>query len=786
MSAAVSPAPTFLTLPPKARAYVAVIVAAGGGCLAVALTHLHLPRPVLFCVLTALAVVTSAAKIDLPLGRSHSNLSLSHAVNFWSLFALGPAPSVIIATASAWAQCRLKATERNPLHRVVFSVASLAVTVAIAGVPAGLMLGGGLGAAALLRTAAVVAPLYFFVNSALVAGAVALSTGQPAVAAWHRNFLWSAPSYLAGAALAAIATTASERGWFGWLALLAVPLYLVFRSYHTVVARLRDEQDQTRRAMEVQLATIEALTLAIEAKAGCTPEHIRSIQLYAATLAKAAGLSDAEVQAVRTAALLHDVGNMAVPEHILSKPEALTPEEFERVKIHPRVGADILRNVPFGAPVAELVLCHHERWDGLGYPAGLRGENIPLGARILAIADCYSTLQSDRPYRPARTEAAAIGVLREFAGTAFDPALVDLLLARQHTTMAATAATVDSSAVPEAEPFGLRDIAGTHREEQTLYEIAQALGSSLGVADAMALIQEKVSRLVPFMTCALFLGDDEQGYLCRYAHGQGTEALFKWTPKSWSELSLRIPPSADGRGPHGEDLISLLPCPLTFEGRLIGGLIIYHTVAGSFTDEHRRVLERVSDQAAAVIYNSTRFEQTEHESHTDSLTGMPNRRSLDRQLEAGLARAGRMGGHSTIVVLDLDRLKEINDMYGHEVGDRALRTVGNVLRETVRQHDLCARFGGDEFIVVMWECSAEHQARRVDDLQRAVAAHPFEPRPGVRISLSISAGSARFPEDGNTFEELLAAGDERMYHDKAGRRSRNTVGRRVLARAERA
>ena len=201
------------------------------------------------------------------------------------------------------------------------------------------------GLATLVRTAAVVAPLYFFVNTAMVAAAIALSTRQPMVGVWQRNFLWSAPSYLAGAALAAVAAAASARGWFGWLALLAVPLYLVFRSTATVVARLREEQEETRRAMDVQLATIEALALAIEAKAGCTPEHIRSIQQYAATLAEAAGLSDREVQAVRTAALLHDIGNMAVPEHILSKPDALTPEEFERVKIHPRVGADILRNV---------------------------------------------------------------------------------------------------------------------------------------------------------------------------------------------------------------------------------------------------------------------------------------------------------------------------------------------------------------------------------------------------------------------------------------------------------
>ena len=706
-------------------------------------------------------------------------------MNFWALFALGPAQAVIIATVSAWAQCTLRATVRNPEHRVIFSIASLALTVSVAGVPTALLAGpDALGAASLIRTAAVVAPLYFFINSLLVAGAIAFSTRQPVAAIWQRNFLWSAPSYLAGAALAAIATAALTRGWFGWLALLAVPLYLVFRSYHTVVARLRDEQDQTLRAMEVQLATIEALALAIEAKAGCTPEHIRSIQQYAATLAEAAGLSDAEVQAVRMAALLHDIGNMAVPEHILSKPGPLTPEEFERVKIHPRVGAEILKNVPFAAPVSELVLCHHEQWDGLGYPAGLRGENIPLGARILAIADCYSTLQADRPYRPARTEADAAAVLRKYAGTKFDPTLVELLITRLELETETTAEEPADGAGSASDGHALQHIAGAHREEQTLYEIAQALGSSLGVGDAMELIHDKVSKLVPFTTCALFLGDDEHGYGCRWAYGPGTEALFKWPAKSWSDLSLRLPSCADGRGGKGEDLTALLPCPLTFEGRLIGGLVVYHTVPGCFTDEHRRVLGRVSEQAAAVIFNSTRFEQTEQESHTDPLTGLANRRSLNRQFEAGLVRAARTRETISVVVLDLDRLKEINDTYGHEAGDRALRVVGDVLRSTFRTNDLCARFAGDEFIVVLWDCSAENETRRVEELQATVAAHPFEPRPGVRVSLSISAGAARFPVNGSSFDELLAAADERMYRDKAGRRSRNSG--RHSARQERA
>jgi diguanylate cyclase (GGDEF)-like protein len=467
---------------------------------------------------------------------------------------------------------------------------------------------------------------------------------------------------------------------------------------------------------------------------------------------------------------------MAVPEHILAKPDKLTAEEFERVKIHPRVGADILRNVPFGAPVADLVLSHHERWDGLGYPVGLRGAAIPIGARILAIADCYSTLQTDRPYRRARSEADARDILRDSAGTSFDPALVDLFIERLGTSTPISTGVPVPDAWIEVENRGaLLDIAGAHREEQTLYEVAQVLGSSLGIDAAMAQLQEKVLRLVPFSTLALFLGNEQTGYVCRYAHGPGTEALMKWEPKAWSDVSRRLPSNADGRGAHGEELAALLSCPLRHDDVLIGGLILYHTVPACFTDEHRRILGRVSEQAAAVVANATRFEQTQHESHTDPLTGLANRRSLARQVDAGLAHAAATNGSASVVVLDLDRLKEINDTYGHEAGDRALRAVGSVLRATVRQHDVCARFAGDEFVVVLWECSPEHEARRVHEMQSAVAVYPFEPRPGVLMSLSISAGPARYPMDGARFEELLAVADERMYRDKAGRRARRAV-----------
>jgi diguanylate cyclase (GGDEF)-like protein/putative nucleotidyltransferase with HDIG domain len=780
---------TFLSLPAGAQVYVVSVTLLGAAALAMSIANLDTDRWLLLAGLLALTVATSAVKLELPLGRGASNLSLAHAVNFWSLWTLGPAPTVIVAAVSAAAQSTIRTSAANPPHRVLFSMASLALTVWLAALPLDWALGQDRASLlGLLRAVVVIAPIYFVINTGLVAAAVAFSTHQGVARVWQRNFLWSAPSFFAGAVLAAAAAATWERGLFGWLLLLAAPLYLVFRSYHTVVSRLREEQEETRRAMDVQLATTEALALAIEAKGGCTPEHVRSIQRYAGMLAEAAGMSDADIQAVRTAALLHDIGNMAVPEHILAKPEALTPEEFERVKIHPRVGADILRDVPFAAPVAELVLNHHERWDGLGYPAGLRGEAIPLGARVLTIADVFSTLQTERPYRKGHySEPEAIDILRELSGQAFDPALVDLLIARLGQPADAMAALDEDPVRAAAERAALLDISEAHREEQVLYEIAQALGSSLGVDEAMALIRDKVNRLVPFVTCALFLGDDDRGFTCRYAHGPGTEALFKWAPKSWSELSLRLPACADGRAGRGEDLVAVLPCRLLFEGRLIGALAIYHTAPTRYTDEHRRVLGRVSEQAAAVIHNSTRYEQTRHESQTDSLTGLPNRRSFERQLRAGLTRAASAQGHASLVVLDLDRLKEINDTYGHEAGDRALRAIGTVMRSTVRETDLCARFAGDEFVIVLWDCSPECELRRIAEVQTAVAAFPFEPRQGVRVPLSISAGCARFPKDGVSLDDLLIAADERMYQDKAGRRAAtSTRARSARVEGERA
>src|SRR5437899_3343671 len=190
------------------------------------------------------------------------------------------------------------------------------------------------------------------------------------------------------------------------------------------MGRIEDEQRHVQQTSDLHLATIEALARAIDAKDQTAHTHIRRVQVYAAGLARAFGLQDPDIQGIKTAALLHDIGKLAVPEHILSKPGPLTQEEFQKIRIHPQVGAEIIAAVPFPYPVAPLVMSHHERWDGKGYPHGLSGNDIPIGARILTIVDYFDAVTTERPYHRALSHENALGLLKHEAGRALDPALV--------------------------------------------------------------------------------------------------------------------------------------------------------------------------------------------------------------------------------------------------------------------------------------------------------------------------------------------------------------------------
>ena len=413
------------------------------------------------------------------------------------------------------------------------------------------------------------------------------------------------------------------------------------------------------------------------------------------------------------------------------------------------------------------------------------------------------------------SDEGAVGLLRQEAGRALDPNLVRIFIEHLESLRAEAETTTETVRTLQL-PTGMSergrpavgllpessnktvfdDIALAHREIYALYEIAQAMGTSLGVADTMALISSKLSNLVPFSCCALFLHNEEMETLrCRFATGVDAEVIQQVSVKSGLGLTgwvarnrrtlVNARPSADLEAAGisaTTSLQSALVCPLVFNERFIGTLSVYHIDAGCYTDDHRRLLDRVCEQAAAVIYNSIVFEQTQEDSLTDPLTGLPNTRFMFMHLTRELARAERLKSEVSLLVMDLDHFKEINDNHGHHIGDRALREIAGVLRAAIRPYDICVRYAGDEFIVVLSGCGADEAERKRVELQTVIDEVVFEARPGKRLKLGISIGAAVFPHDGNTYETLLATADSRMYHDKTNRKGRAGTAERTSSR----
>jgi diguanylate cyclase (GGDEF)-like protein/putative nucleotidyltransferase with HDIG domain len=802
-----------MRLPWPARIYVAVVVALGALAVATALPSLEFPRPALFVALLVLSVTSSALKVDMPIGVGSSCISLSYIVDFTALLLLGPQPTMLIAMASAWSQCTFRMKERNPPHRTIFSMASLVLTVWVGGWTYRWLGGtpGSLGPTPLQPLLATVLT-YFLVNSTAVATAFGLAARRPIFRVWHDNFLWSVTSYVVGGLTAGLTVELTQRTGHWQTPLAFVPLLLTYRTYKIYLARIADEQRRAAESSQLHRESTEVLARAIQAKDGTDVGHLDRVRYYAAMLACRLHLSELDTQALETAALLHDIGKLAVPEHILSKPGPLTADERHKMQIHATVGAGIVDAVSFPRPVAPLIRSHHERWDGTGYPAGLRGGQIPLGARVLAVIDTFDALTTDRPYQRAISKEAALEVLRAGAGTAFDPAIVEHFAAifpLLNPAVDADGARAVAAAGDVGTPGGtnrtaartadaIAEIALANQENYTLYEIARAMGRSLSLSETMTLISSRLSGLVPFSTCALFVRGADERLHCRFASGLHAAQIETGTIKDGAGLSGWV-------ARHGQPLVngfgsvefaaagvslpeplleSALICPLFDNDQVVGTIAVFHVEAGCYHEDHRRVLEEICEQAGAVVNNALMFERTQEESIKDGLTGLTNARGLQLHLARETERAQRMGGQFSVVLLDFDDFKSINDEHGHLAGDRALQEVARVLRENTRSYDVCIRYGGDEFVVLLVSCGQAEAEQRCRTLQDAVANIRFEPTEGRRVNLGVSAGVGVFPEDGDTYERLLVRADRRMYQDKARRKiTRNGVVEMPRARS---
>jgi diguanylate cyclase (GGDEF)-like protein/putative nucleotidyltransferase with HDIG domain len=757
---------------------------------------LTFPRPGLFAALLALSVLSSGLKVDMPLGIGSSCISFAYAVDFTALLMFGPGPAMLIAVASAWSQCSFRMNQRNPAYKTMFSMATLALSVTAAGATYS-SLGGTYArlSATPIQPLMAAAMIYFLVNSLAVATAFALTTRRGIFRVWHDNFLWSISSYVVGTIAAGITVEMFDSLGRWQTSLALIPLGLTYRSYRIYLQRIADEQRRVSEWTQLHRDSTEVLARAIQAKDEDGSCHVERVQYYAAALARRVALPERDLQAVEIAALLHDIGKLAVPEHILSKPGPLTPDERKKMQMHAQIGAEIVGAVPFPCPVAPLIRSHHERWDGTGYPSRLRGEQIPVGARILSVVDSFDALTSDRPYRSAVTPEEAIHILQREAGRAFDPAIVAQFTDLLPVLTPPTKHRASRRLRPSSDPMSQQDvsegrrvsadafaeIASANRETYTMYEIAQAMGRSMSLAETMALVSTKTAALLPFSSCALFVRQADGNLRCRFATGVDVarlentsvaagHGLSGWVAHHRRPLINGLPAvefSAAGQTSADLTLHSALVSPLMVGDEVIGTIAVFHTDAEAYTEDHRRVLEAVAGQAAAVVHNALVFERTQEQAFKDGLTGLANPRALQFQVAREIGRARRTSSPFSLVLLDLDDFKSINDDYGHLTGDRALQAVATALQQTTRPYDTCIRYGGDEFVVLLPGCSRGEAEERRRQLQQAVAAIPLQSEDGRTISLQVSAGASVFPEDGETYERLLARADRKMYRNKA-------------------
>ena len=788
-----------------AKVYLGSVYLIGIATLVVTMSQWHFVDPGRFACYLLIAMLASGLKVSLP------GINGSMSVNFFfiilGVMELSIPETVIIGCASSLVQSMWRVNSRPKVIQLTFNIANMATAIYAASLAYNYTNAYTHHAIALMLVAA--ACTYFVTNTVPVAIVIALTEKKQFRKIWSECYFWSFPYYLVGAAISGLVSYINH--FVGWqTSLLVFPvIYWVYRSYRLYLGRLEDEKRHVENMAALHLRTIEALALAIEAKDHTTHDHLQRVRIYALEVAKELHLKEEEIEALRAASLLHDIGKLAVPEHIINKPGKLTPEEFEKMKIHPIVGAEILERVNFPYPVVPIVRAHHEKFDGSGYPFGLKSDEIPIGARILACVDCLDALASDRQYRRALPLHEAMEEVARQAGKSFDPKVVEVLqrryveleqLAQQKAQLlekrklstdlkitqgAAPAAGFAQLPVSNQSGSFLTSIAAARQEAQTLFELSHELGNSLSLDETLSVLSVRLRKLVPFDSIAIYVLRDSK-LIPEYVSGDNFrlfssleiplgQGLSGWVAANRKPIvngNPSVEPGYNSDPAKHSNLRSAIAVPLEGVSGVLGALTLYKAEADSFTQDHLRVLLAISSKVALSIENALKYQQAESSATTDYLTGLPNARSLFLHLDQELSRCKRTDASLAVMVCDLDGFKAINDRFGHLEGNKVLRVFANSLRNVCREYDYVARMGGDEFIIIapgMTREAAEEKAGLLSDL----AVEAGREVCGEDI-LSLSVGTAYFSEDGVDAEQLLAEADRRMYivkqihHEKLG------------------
>ena len=799
------------THPFGAKAFIGGMALGALACFAYAGTHWQSLDPVKFFCYLVVAILASSLRIKLP--GVNGTMSVNFLFILLGVVELSFAETLVIGFAAVLVQCYWRpAHGPKPIH-VIFNLSQLPVGAAIsygAYVAISQRMPNLLGLTLLL-----VAMAYFAFNTMAMAAIIRLTENKPILRVWSECYSWSLPYYLVGAALVGLVNFLNRH--IGWQSSLLVlpPVYLMYRSYRLYLGKLEDEKKHAEQVSGLHLKTIEALALAIEAKDHTTHEHLQRVRVYAMELATDLGLSEDEREALQAASVLHDIGKLAVPEHIVSKPGKLTPEEFEKMKIHPIIGAEILEQVEFPYPVVPIVRSHHEKWDGSGYPSGLKGEEIPIGARILAVVDCLDALASDRQYRRALPLDEAMARVAADAGKSFDPRVVEILQ-RRYVELEKLAHAQPSKPVPKlskdvkvergAEPAAgfaegseahatlaaverskssLMSIATAHEEAHMLFELSHDLGRSLRLEDTLSMLAMRLKRLVAYDAMAVYLVKDEclvpafaSGDNFRLFSslkiplGQGLSGWVAQNSKPILNGNPSVEPGYLSDPTKYSSLRSALAVPLEGSTKVVAVLALYRASSEGFTKDDLRILQAIGSKLGFTVEDTMKHPGEEERAGTDHLTGLPNAKSLFVHLDTEIARSECSGDSLGVFVADLDGFRQINEALGHAQGNKLLQMFGAFLKDSCREYDYAARIGGDEFVLVAPGLCAEDASEMTERIE-GILKHL---RKSGANQLTTTIGHSFYPADGRSAEELLTAADRRMYASKKERHKQSSSG----------
>jgi putative nucleotidyltransferase with HDIG domain len=579
------------------------------------------PVPAEWIILLVLTAVSGWATLRIP--GVHISFSISDTFSIVAALIVGPSAGAITAALDGLVLSWHMKNSRRTAERVCFNAAVPALATWIAA-EAFVLLGGshtpidGLSSAlALMAMLGIFGILVFGLNTGLVAVAISLERHESVVAIWRRHFASLWVTYLGGVFAAMLMMFLGRNNPLQALILLGPVPVILYMTFRHAMGRAEDEISHLGKVNNVYLAAIEALAHAIDAKDQVTSDHIRRVQDNSLSLAHSLGITDdVQLQAIRAASLLHDVGKLAVPEHILNKPGKLTASEFEVMKRHAPVGADILSMIEFPYPVVPIVRHHHENWDGTGYPDGIAGEQIPIGARILQVVDCFDALTSDRPYRPRMKTSDALKILKDRRGVMYDPRIVDAFVeiqSAQSTEPAQTSAESGTAApapalLEAAAPIGGdNDMAGRYLE--LFYELGGALKNPASLSSIGNTLWDHLEPHMPPGAFVFFsYCEPLDALLPCYQGGEIGMSADARVPlgsrvSGWVAANRRTALNADARldigsDPLGHALRSALAVPACIGDRCLGVLAFYSFKTGVFTEQHRQLAEAAARAAA--------------------------------------------------------------------------------------------------------------------------------------------------------------------------------------------